>query len=113
MVDDNEADNDSEALRTALNIGLGELGYSKGYADNHDTQLRAWARRFADAFGLLGLMWIGVTMFLPVGLRIYAAAPFAASVACIALDRGLAAVEPQVSRRLSTIATTLLGGEKA
>lgn len=113
MVEDDEADNDSEALRTALNIGLSELGYAKGFNDTTDTRLRAWARRFADAFGLLGLMWIGVTLFLPVRFRIYAAGPFAASLACIALDRGLESLEPHVSNRLNGIATTLLGGDSA
>jgi len=113
MTENGDADNDSEALRTALNIGLGELGYLKGHSDNKDTQLRAWAQRFADAFGLMGLMWVGVTLFLPVGFRVYAIGWFAASLACIAVDRGLAALEPQVSRRLNGIATSLLGGDKA
>ena len=106
-----QADNQSEALRNALDAGLQELGYYHG--EKRDTRLRALARRFGDAFGLLGLMWIGVTMFLPVGIRVYAAAPFAASLACIALDRGLATVEPSVSNRLVAFAATLIGGEKA
>lgn len=109
--EDGAADNQSEALRNALDVGLRELGYYNGHTS--DTRLREIARRFRDAFALLGLMWIGVTMFLPASLRVFAFAPFAASLACIALDRGLATVEPRVSNRLNALAVGLLGGDNA
>lgn len=107
MVEGGDADNDSEALRTALNAGLAELGYRNG--ERNDTTLRMASRRFADAFSLLGVMWLGMSFWLPIEFRIYAVGPFAASVACLAIDRGLQAHEPRVSRRI----TAILRGDKA
>lgn len=111
MEENGDADNQSEAIRTAIDAGGKAMGYLNG--EKHDTRLRTISRRFADAFALLGLMWLGLTFFLPVEMRMFAVGPFAASVACLAIDRGLAAVEPRVTRRLSGVVTTLLGGDKA
>lgn len=111
MEENGDADNQSEAIRAAIDAGGNALGYYNG--TKQDTRLRKTARRFADAFAIVGLIWIGATLFAPVALRVYVAAPFAASVACLALDRGLATVEPHVSNRLTGILTTLIGGDQA
>lgn len=104
MIDDEEADTQSEALRRTVSIGLAELGYLNGTPpDTGDTRLRATARRFADAFGLLGLFLVGVTFWLPLELRMYVVAPFGAAIACHALDRVLETYEPAVSRRLARV----------
>jgi len=96
-----EADNKSEALRTAMNVGFSEMGYLNGNGrEAQDTRLRAAASRFGEAFGLLGFMWIGVSFFMPLEFRMLAIAPFAASAACFGLDRLLESVEPAVSQRI-------------
>jgi len=96
-----EADNRSEALRTAINVGFSEMGYLNGDGrETQDTRLRAVASRFGEAFGLLGLMWVGVSFFMPLEFRMLAIAPFAASAACFGLDRLLESVEPAVSQHL-------------
>lgn len=102
MVEDEVADTQSEALRRTLNIGLADLGYLNGTpVDNGDTRLRAAARRFTDAFALLGVLLIGVTFFLPLEMRMFVIAPFGAALACHSIDRALASYEPAVSRRLA------------
>lgn len=107
MVEAGEADNQSEAIRRALRVGLSEMGYHNGVRT--DTQLRTVARRFRDAFLLLGVLWVGVSFWLPIGWRSLAAAPVAAGLACHVIDRGLARREPDVSNRLRA----LVGGETA
>lgn len=107
MEENGDADNQSEAIRTAIDAGGKAMGYLNG--EKHDTRLRTIARRFADAFALLGIMWIGLTLFVPVEFRLFAIAPFAMSVACLTIDRGLAVVEPHVSNRILGI----FRGEKA
>jgi len=92
MVDEGRADNASEALRVAVDSGLVEMGYRGAAAsDTDDTYpgVRAAARRFRDAFVLLGVMWLGVSFWLPLELRIYATGPFAAAVACDGIERSI------------------------
>lgn len=108
MEDNGDADNQSEALRTALDAGLAELGYHNG--SKRDTRLRALTRRFADAFALLALFWVGMTFLFPMGFRMFAIPVFVISLALYSLDRLLASHEPAVSKRLVRF---LNGGEAA
>jgi hypothetical protein len=111
MEERGDADNQSEAMRRCINIGLAELGYLHGDPRDVDgeTPLRTVARRFADAFALVGLILVGFTFVYPLGLRAIAAFPFAASLGCYGIDRVLATYEPAVTRRLAAI----FGSEKA
>jgi len=99
MTDNGDAENISEALRMTCSAGLRQYGYYWG--EKRDTRLRKTVRRFIDAFALLGVMWIGVSFWLPLELRALAAAPFAASAACLSIDRVLATHEPAVSNWLA------------
>lgn len=107
MQDEGLADNRSDAIRTALDRGFVQLGYRNG--QKRDTRLRLVTRRLADAFALLGVMWIGLSFWLPIEYRAYAVAPLLASVTCLTIDRVLQSHEPAISRRLATV----LGGESA
>lgn len=109
MAEGDEADNESEALRAALNVGLSELGYYNGTGDP-DGAIKHLARRFADAFALVGLILVGLTYWYPLGLRMVVAAPFAASIACYTLVRVLDAYELGVSERIQRL---FPGGERA
>ncbi|MFW5933339.1 MAG: hypothetical protein ACOCT8_01265, partial [Actinomycetota bacterium] len=94
-------DNTSEALRDVISTGLTEKGYLNG--EKTDTRLRVAARRFADAFALLGVLMLGSMFWLPLEYRVFVAVPFAASLACVGLDRALAGIEPAVSHRLARL----------
>jgi len=92
MVEDGTADNASEALRVAVDSGLVEMGYRGGVEPTSTDPypgVRAAARRFRDAFVLLTVMWVGVSFWLPLELRIYAVAPFGAAVASDTVDRAV------------------------
>lgn len=98
MVEAEMADNSSEALRNALNVGLTKYGMLN---DGHyDTRLRQTARRFGDAFALLAVLSFGLTFMYPVEFRLLAVAPLAMSLGCYALDRVLKLKEPGVSKAL-------------
>lgn len=101
MVERGEADNKSEAFRMALDSGLVELGYKNGHKT--DTRLRYLLQRAGDAFGLLGLFWLGLTFLYPVGFRMWAIPIFAVALGLHVADRGLKRHEPGVSRRLAAV----------
>jgi len=115
IVEDGRADNDSEALRVAVDSGLVEMGY-RGPVESDDNDVypgvRAAARRFRDAFVLLGVMWLGVSFWLPLELRIYAVGPFAAAVACDGFDRGLSQWGHVLEARAGRGAAVTDGGEQ-
>lgn len=98
MSDNGDADNTSEALRMALDEGLIELGYRNGA--KQETRLRATIQRFADAFGLLGIIVVGVTWLYPLGFRMWAIPIFLIALTLYGLDRLLADYEPDVSNRI-------------
>ena len=98
MVDYGDADNQSEALRTALDAGAQSLGYRNGR--KHDTTFRQSVRRMADAVGLLGLFIVGLTFWGPMEWRILVVVPFLMAAVLYGTDRLLARVEPTVSNRL-------------
>lgn len=98
MVKDDTADNTSEALRVSIDEGLSGLGYQNG--ERRDTLLRKTARRLADSTALLGVFWVGLTLFYPLGLRAVAIPIFMVAVGLYGLDRALSRVEPNVSERL-------------
>lgn len=108
MVKDGVADNDSEAVRTALDAGLAELGYLSGNGSAR-TRLRWAVRELARLFTYLGLGWLAATLLFPVEFRLYAVGWFVVALAFLGADRVLADVEPWVSRRL----IGLVGGETA
>lgn len=108
MTRNGDADNDSEALRRSVNVGLAELGYLNG-CQVKDTNLRVTARRFRDAFALLGVFMVGLTFWLPLELRAFAAAPFAASLGCWGLDRALEGRTFEVTHQIGR----LFGGDRA
>lgn len=101
MAEDGVADNESEALRNALDVGLHEYGYLNG--GTQDTLLRQLTRRVGDAFGLLGILWLGVTFVYPIELRAFAIPIFLVALGLYGLDRLLAGFEPGVSKRLSNL----------
>jgi len=98
MQEDRGIDHKSEAVRIASRAGLQELGYVQN-ADR-DTALRQTSRRVADALAIVGLIMIGLTWWYPIGLRMIAIAPFAASMSCYGLDRVLKHYEPAISKRI-------------
>lgn len=108
MEEDEAADTESEALRTALNVGLAELGYYNGTGRSDGTLIQI-THRLADAFALLGLMLLGVTWWYPLGLRMFVVAPFGASIACYLVARGLERYDVAVSDRLRGL---FAGGER-
>ncbi len=98
MQEDRGIDHKSEAVRIASRAGLQELGYVQN--SDRDTALRQTARRFADSLALVGLILVGLTFWYPIGLRMVAVAPFAASMSCYGLDRVLKHYEPAISKRI-------------
>jgi hypothetical protein len=112
MTESGEADNQSEALRTAIDVGLHELGYRGGKpVDNSPAGLQMAARRFRDAFALLGVMWVGLSFVMPLELRALAIVPFASSLACVGIDQAVESWgDPLASLRRSEAVAD--GGEK-
>ncbi len=101
MKADRDIDHMSEAVRVASRRGLQQLGYVSD--SSRDTALRQTSRRFADALALVGLILVGLTWFYPIGFRMVAVAPFAASMACYGIDRALKHYEPAISERLGRL----------
>lgn len=101
MKKDRDIEHASEAVRIASRAGLQRMGYVEG--TNRDTPLRKTSRRFADAFAIVGLIFLGLTWFYPIGFRMIVVGPFAASLACYGLDRVLKHYEPAVSNRINSI----------
>lgn len=107
MQEEDKADSYSEAVRIASHVGLQQLGYVNGQQKN--TRLRAVSKRFADALALLGLCWVGLTFFHPIGFRAFAIPIFMMAIALYGVDRLLESVEPAVSNKI----TGIFRGEKA
>jgi hypothetical protein len=101
MVDDDFADNESEALRVALNIGLTKLGVLNGAAT--DTSLRRIARHTGFGLACIGAFVVGLTYFGAVTWRLLAVVPFLMSMTCYAIDRVLAVHEPSVSNAIGRL----------
>lgn len=95
-----DADNQSEALRTALNAGLRDMGYRNG--EKADTTLRRNIRRMAHTLAMMAVGMLGVVLVYPVEIvRIAVVAPAVMSVTMYAVDQFLEQYEPAVSRRLA------------
>lgn len=99
MQEAGDADSYSEAVRASSQVGLEEMGYRNGGKQN--THLRAITQRFADAFALLGVFWVGVTFLFPIGFRMWSIPIFVVALGLYGLDRLLKRHEPAVSRRIS------------
>jgi hypothetical protein len=98
MSESGDADNQSEALRSVVTAGLHQKGYLT--ANGRKTPLREASRRLGETFALLGVIWLGVSFWLPIEMRSLVVAPLAASVACFGIERALRTWEPAVSKRL-------------
>ncbi len=98
--EDGLADNTSDAIRTAVDAGLSELGYTNGSHDQ--TRLEWLAGELARVFAYLGLGWLAATLYFPVGFRLYAVGWFVVSLACMALQNALESHEPGISQWLGT-----------
>lgn len=84
MENDGLADNRSEAVRLAMNVGLSELGY----AVNHERSKLARAGDLVGwGAGFVALAWLGVTLAYPVGLRMPAIAALLASLTGFGVSR--------------------------
>jgi Arc/MetJ-type ribon-helix-helix transcriptional regulator len=105
MVEDGVADNESEALRRALHLGLAEDGYLDG--KESETDLRQTARSLGFVLAMVGSVFVGLALFGPLRIRLLAITPWVMAVGCYGLDRILVYYEPSLSARLG-----LLGGEK-
>jgi len=101
MVDEDFADNESEALRVALNIGLTNLGVLNGAAT--DTPLRRVARHAGFGLACIGAFIVGLTYFGELTWRLLAVVPFLMSLACYGIDRALAVYEPDVSNAIGRL----------
>jgi len=88
QVDQGRADSISEAVRNEIN------------GENGRTALRGAVMRFGDAFGLVAIIWLGLTFLYPLGFRMFAIPVFVVSVSLYGLDRVLGRYEPAVSNRL-------------
>ena len=88
MEDDDLADNPSEAIRLAFDVGIRELGYGDG--DGGDDPWLAWfTGELGKVFAYLAIGWLAATLAAPVGFRLLAVYLFFASVACFGLERAL------------------------
>lgn len=99
MTRQGDADNQSEALRTALNAGLRDMGYRNG--EKADTTLRRNIRRSGNVLAMMALGLLGVVLVYPVEIfRLAVVAPAIMSVTMYATDMVLERYEPAVSRRI-------------
>lgn len=109
MVDNGDVDNQSEMVRTAIDHYAHTRGYHTN-GDKHQTRLRTLLRRLGDAFGLLAVLWIGLTFYYPLELRGFAIPFLLVALTFHATDRLLATREPALSHWLTT-ALTARGGD--
>lgn len=92
------ADNESEAHRRLLRAGMREYGYENGsYSKSRLTWI---ASQMAWSFGLVALLWFGVTMLAPVRFRIIGYGLAFASLGCAGLYHLLDRHEPAISKTL-------------
>lgn len=101
MDDDEVADNQSEALRMALNAGLTELGYMNG--GEYDSLLRINTRRAGLALGGAGMVVLGLSLFGPLAGRLIGVSLLLAAMTCYGVDRLLALLEPGVTLKFQQI----------
>lgn len=102
VLDDGEADNESEAARTLINAGMAKLGY--GTTNHHtDTPLKQLAAEFGRAFAWIGIGWLAFTFSAPVEWRLGAVFAFAAAFGCTGLYVVLEKHEPKVSNSLKRL----------
>lgn len=99
--EDDHADNTSDAIRTAVDAGLAELGYING--EHEETRLEWLVGELARVFAYLGLGWLAATLYFPVGFRLYAVGWFVVALACMALQSILDSHEPGISHRLAQL----------
>jgi len=102
MAEDGQAEDESKALRMALDIGLRELGYElNGEKIHDDSGLVSWAAgEGVKAFSYIGVAWLLMsTVAFPYGFRMGALGAFMAAVACV----GLAWVAGRANGRLPTL----------
>lgn len=106
MVEEGLADNPSEAVDMVMNVGLTQ--YGKLYGGTYDSSLRQYVRLAGYGTACMGVFAVALTFFMSLELRLFATIPWVMAVTFYSLDKGLARVEPHVSRRMG-----LLEREKA
>lgn len=107
MVEDEKADNQSEAHRMLLNAGMREYGYRGGESSN--TVLRSTIYKLAWLFSIAGVVGLGFTFAYPVPARLPSFAVLVFGIALYGVSEVLEDHEPAVSKRLKG----LFGGEAA
>lgn len=100
MEEKGEAGSISEAVRMEIGRGGGVTA---------ETTLKRFVSRSADSLGMLGVIWVGMTFVYPLEFRAFAIPIFMVALSLHVVDRILAAHEPEVTRRI----TTVFGGEQA
>lgn len=111
MDDDEVADNQSEALRMALNAGLTELGYMNN--GEYDSLLRINTRRAGLALGGAGMVVLGLSLFGSLAGRLIGVSLLLAAMTCYGLDRVLAHLEPDVTLKFQQITRARTAQERA
>lgn len=110
MESDGLADNQSEAHRLALDVGLSELGYATGAT--RQTWLVWFVNELSKVLVFLTVGWMGATLFFPVEFRAVTMYLLAATLGVVGVGQALTRFEPRVSEWM----TSRMGqtkGEKA
>lgn len=84
MQEAGEADSYSEAVRVSCGVGLRELGYTNG---ERQSGIAAASRAVGWLAGIVGIVWLGVTIAYPVETRLPALAAMLASLAAFGVGR--------------------------
>lgn len=106
MVDQNKADNRSEAHRMFLQAGMYEYGYRNG--EFKDTPLRLFIQQLSYFFIVGGIVWTGVTFYYPRVFALPAVGLFLSGLTLAGIDSVLESHEPKVTNGLKG-----MFGEKA
>lgn len=99
MEKEGDAENQSEALRRAANVGLHEMGYING--EKKETRLKATVHYVSWLFMVAGLVGLAFTIAYPVPARIPSFAVLTVGVVLYGVHEKLEDVEPDLSRRLA------------
>lgn len=105
MKEQGEAENFAEAVRTAARESWVDRGYLTG---REPSTLAAVLNTVGFVTGLLGVLWVLVTLVYPLQIRVYGMAFLLASVGAYTVKWALAERRVQ-----ATIAAVLSRGEKA
>lgn len=108
MQDNGEAKSQSEALRTALNVGFVQLGYFNNNRQR-DTSLRRLVREAGKLSTYAAIFALGMSLFYPFAFRVPVMILIIGGMVLFGVDKALARVEPTVSQQIKRF----VGVEKA